>query len=68
MTVTQADIKKLVEYGAAKDISKGGELPKGSRKIFITKGAYGINGALFISKSGNLYAITSRSSQLDKYV
>lgn len=68
MTVTQADIKKLIEYGAAKDVTKGGEVPKGSRIIFKSKGAYGINGALFISKSGNLYAIASRNSQLDKYV
>lgn len=68
MAVTQADIKKLVEYGAAKDITKAGDLPKGSRKVFTSKGSYGVNGVLFVSKSGNLYAITSRGGQLFKYL
>lgn len=68
MTVTQADLKKLVSYGAAKDITDSGTLPKGSRKIFVTSGAAGVNGVLWVSKTGKLYAITARGGQLHKYL
>lgn len=68
MAVTQADLKKLVDYGAAKDITNGGSLPTGSRRVFVTTGAYGANGVLFVSKTGKLYAITSRGGQLFKYL
>lgn len=67
MTVTSADLKKLVEYKGAKDITDLGALPKGSRKVFVTTGAYGMNGVLFVSPSGKLYAITARGGQLFKY-
>lgn len=67
MTVTQKDLKTLVEYGAAKDITQKGELPKGSRRILLTHGTYGMNGGLWISKSGKLYAITARNSKLFEY-
>ena len=67
MTVTQADLKKLVEYKGARDITNSGALPKGSRRVFVTTGTYGMNGILFVSPGGKLYAITTRGGQLFKY-
>ena len=68
MTITQADLKKLISYGAAKNITDSGTLPKGSRRITVTMGSYGANGALFVSESGKLYAIVARGGQLFKYI
>ncbi len=65
--MTQKALKTLIESGAAKDISVKGELPKGSTKIAYSSGTYGINGALWISKTGKLYAIVGRGGNLFKY-
>ena len=65
---TLKTIKNLVKNNIAIDISK---LPNKEckkidveEKLYISSGVYGINGGAFRGKDGNIYAITSRSSNL----
>ncbi|MBQ0055379.1 MAG: hypothetical protein KBS54_04450 [Synergistaceae bacterium] len=58
MTITLPDIKMLIKEGAAKEIDTKSQLPKGAKRIVTTRGTYGMTGALWVSKSGKLYALT----------
>ena len=65
---TFKEIKNLVKNNIAIDISKltNEECKKieVEEKLYISIGIYGINGGAFRGKDGNIYAITSRSSNL----
>ena len=65
---TLKEIKNLVKNNIATDISK---LPNEECKkiqveerLYVSNGVYGINGGAFRGSDGNIYAITSRSSNL----
>ena len=68
--ITQSQIKSLIKTGAAIDIdSLRNKPPKIElEKIGVSFGIHGKNGALFLHKSGKLYAIKSRNSTLSQYV
>ena len=65
---TLKTIKNLVKNNIAIDITtlKNEECKKidVEEKLYISSGVYGINGGAFRGKDGNIYAITSRSSNL----
>ena len=65
---TLKTIKNLVKNNIAIDISKlsNEECKKieVEEKLYISSGVYGINGGAFRGSDGNIYAITSRSSNL----
>ena len=65
---TLKEIKNLVKNNIAIDISKlkNEECRKieVEERLYISNGIYGINGGAFRGKDGNIYAITSRSSNL----
>lgn len=67
MKVTQKEIKRLVQIGAAIDVTNV-EVPdpKGYfEKLMWSKGVYGANGVVVKDTGdGKLYAVTSRSSNL----
>ena len=63
LTLKQKELKKT----RAKDITKDNKTYKGLTCIGKSYGTYGMNGALFVDKKGNMYKITSRSSNLFKY-
>ena len=65
--MTQKEIKKLVEYGHAKDITNKEEHIKGLSIIGVSVGIYGRNGLLLEDDNGELYAITKRSTNIFKY-
>jgi hypothetical protein len=75
--MTLKDIKKLIAIGQAEDITKLSSdminvydaIEQGFEVIEVSKGVYGMNGALLKGRtSNNLYAITSRSSNLFRLV
>ena len=65
---TLKTIKNLVKNNIAIDITtlKNEEYEKieVEERIYISSGIYGINGGVFRGKDGNIYAITSRNSNL----
>ena len=65
--VTQKEIKRLVQIGAAIDVTNV-DVPatKGHfEKLMWSKGVYGANGVVVKDTGdGKLYAVTSRSSNL----
>ena len=65
---TLKTIKNLVKNNIAIDITtlKNEECKKieVEEKIYISNGVYGINGGAFRGNDGNIYAITSRNSNL----
>lgn len=61
------EIKSLVKYGAAKDITTwpGEDIERMALEtVALSSGKYGMNGGLFQAKSGELYAVTARNSNL----
>ena len=70
-TMKQKEIKTLVKLGAAVDITtEEGTLEKYKRldPIAVSRGKYGMNGGLLKdNQTGELYAITARSSTLFYY-
>lgn len=71
---TQKELRRLVRLGAAIEITNTHDhdatqpKPGRLRKIAYSSGVYGINGALFQDETtGQLYAITSRSTALFYY-
>ena len=65
--VTQKEIKRLVQIGAAIDVTNVDvPAPKGHfEKLMWSKGVYGANGVVVKDTGdGKLYAVTSRSSNL----
>ncbi len=67
--ITQKEIKDMIRTGQAIDITYG-DSPDGVRLdvLQISKGTYGMNGALFKGSDGNLYAIGGRTTNLFRYV
>ena len=65
---TLKEIKNLVKNNIATDITnlKNEECKKiqVEERLYISSGIYGINGGAFRDSDGNVYAITSRSSNL----
>lgn len=70
-TMKQKEIKNLVKLGASVDITtEEGTLEKYRRldPIALSRGKYGMNGGLLKdNQTGELYAITARSSTLFYY-
>ena len=68
--ITQREIKDMINRGQAIDITYADHLPEGVRLdvLQVSKGTYGMNGALFKGSDGNLYAIGGRTSNLLRWV
>lgn len=70
-SITQRELKDMIRRGQAIDITYDeNSLPEGVRLdiLQISKGTYGMNGALFKGSDGNLYAIAGRTSNLFRWV
>lgn len=64
---TQKQLRSLVASGAAKDVTNAHEqsvIPESYKQIGYSCGVYGCNGMLLKGKSGQLYAVTSRTSAI----
>lgn len=74
LTLKQKELKDMVLYGEAEDITgisdaEAKELRKnGIETVGVSRGVYGMNGALLRGSDGKLYAITARSSNLFYFV
>lgn len=73
--MTQKEIKRFVALGVAEDITYlSFDACEALRKthnfttLNVSMGVYGMNGALLRDESGELYAITSRTSTLFQMV
>lgn len=67
MAITNAELRKLVQRGLARDITKANvtkTMQKNIKTVLVVPGAYGASGALLASKSGKLYVIIGRASNL----
>lgn len=70
MAITNAELRKLVNYGVAKDITKTKPtktMQKNLSIILRVTGAAGTNGALLASNTGRLYVIIGRHENLFAY-
>lgn len=63
---TQKQLKALVKSGAAKDVTNGtrADISENYRQIGYSAGLYGCNGMLLQGESGQLYAVTARTSAI----
>lgn len=64
---TQKQLKSLVKSGAAIDVTDARDLkdiPEHYTQIGYAAGIYGCNGMLLKGESGQLYAVTSRTSAI----
>lgn len=64
---TQKQLRNLVKVGAAKDVTDAHEtnvIPENYTEMGYSSGLYGCNGMLLRGASGQLYAVTSRSSAI----
>ena len=64
---TIKQLKSLVNSGAAIDVtrsSKKSDIPENYTQIGYASGLYGCNGMLLKGESGQLYAVTSRTSAI----
>ena len=74
LSLKQKELKDMARYGEAKDITtisdaEAKELrKKGIELVGVSRGTYGMNGALLRDKDGNKYVITARSSNLFYFV
>jgi len=74
LTLKQKELKDMARYGQAEDITtisdaEAKELKKkGIETVGISRGVYGMNGALLRDNEGNKYVITARSSNLFYFV
>ena len=74
LTLKQKELKDMVRYGKAEDITtlpdeEAKELrKKGIETVGVSRGTYGMNGALLRDKDGKKYVITARSSNLFYFV
>lgn len=62
---TQKQLRALVKSGAAKDVTYANDskdVPESYRQIGYAAGVYGCNGMLLQGASGQLYAVTSRTT------
>ena len=74
LSLKQKELKDMARYGEAEDITtisdaEAKELrKKGIETVGVSRGTYGMNGALLRDKDGNKYVITARSSNLFYFV
>lgn len=74
LSLKQKELKDMVRYGEAEDITtisdaEAKELrKKGIELVGVSRGTYGMNGALLRDNEGKKYAITARSSNLFYFV
>lgn len=74
LTLKQKELKDMVRYGEAEDITtlpepEAKELyKKGLETVGLSRGTYGLNGALLRDSDGKKYAITARSSNLFYFI
>ena len=74
LSLKQKELKDMVRYGEAEDITtisdaEAKELrKKGIELVGVSRGTYGMNGALLRDNDGKKYAITARSSNLFYFV
>jgi hypothetical protein len=64
---TQKQLRNLVKVGVAKDVtyaSNQNAIPESYRQIGYSHGVYGCNGMLLQGASGQLYAVTSRTTAI----
>ena len=64
---TQKQLRSLVASGAAKDVTYADgqkAIPESYRKIGYVAGIYGCSGMLLQGESGQLYAVTSRTTAI----
>lgn len=64
---TQKELRNLVALGVAKDVTNAkssGDIPEFYKQIGYSAGIYGCNGMLLQGQSGQLYAVTSRTSAI----
>lgn len=61
------EIKRLVEFGHAQDITSDNEDYNDLKIIGVSVGVYGRNGLLLENAKGDKYAITKRASNIFKY-
>ena len=65
--MTQKALKRLVNLGIAKDVTNSSDrsdIPEGYKQIGYSCGVYGCNGMLLQGASGQLYAVTARTSAI----
>lgn len=65
--MTQKALKRLVNLGIAKDVtnsSSRSDIPEGYMQIGYSCVVYGCNGMLLQGRSGQLYAVTARTSAI----
>lgn len=74
LTLKQKELKDMARYGEATDITTISDVEakelkkKGIETVGISRGVYGMNGALLRDSEGNKYVITARSSNLFYFV
>lgn len=74
LTLKQKELKDMARYGEAEDITtisdaEAKELKKkGIETVGVSRGTYGMNGALLRDREGNKYVITARSSNLFYFI
>ena len=66
MKVNQSVIKRLIETGAAIDVSSAPDFKRefNSTVIYYSTGANGVNGAALLKWNGKIYAVIGRCSNL----
>lgn len=65
--LTQKELKRLVRIGAAKDVTNSSsrkDIQEDYKQIGYSCGVYGCNGMLLQGESGQLYAVTARTSAI----
>ena len=65
--LTQKELKRLVRIGAAKDFTNSSsrkDIQEDYKQIGYSCGVYGCNGMLLQGESGQLYAVTARTSAI----
>ena len=74
LTLKQKELKDMARFGEAEDITTISDVEakelkkKGIETVGISRGVYGMNGALLRDKDGKKYVITARSSNLFYFV
>lgn len=64
---TQRELRRLVKIGVAIDVTNASSstaIPERYRQIGYAKGIYGCNGMLLQGESGQLYAVTARTTAI----
>ena len=66
MKVTQATIKRLIETGAAVDVTTAENFKRdiGSTLLYYSEGANGVNAAALVTWDGKILAVVGRCSNL----